>query len=58
MRRGWAGFNDVRVQSVEGAAKMGDNEFVAIKLTAIAKPELLEKISTVLRSIRLLWINE
>jgi proline dehydrogenase len=46
------------LESINNAAYAGGDQFVAMKLTAIAKPELLEKISSVLRAIKNLWINE
>jgi hypothetical protein len=49
---------DLMLECVENAASLGNDQFIAIKLTALAKPELLEKISSVLLSIKNLWINE
>jgi hypothetical protein len=49
---------DLILESIDNAAYAGGDQFVAMKLTAIAKPELLEKISSVLRAIKNLWINE
>jgi proline dehydrogenase len=49
---------DLILESIDNAAYAGVDQFVAMKLTAIAKPELLEKVSSVLRAIKNLWINE
>lgn len=49
---------DLMLECVDNAAALGDDQFIAIKLTALAKPELLEKISTTLRAIKDLWIGE
>lgn len=49
---------DIFLQAITDAARGGGDGFVAVKLTALGKPVLLERMSQLLVAVRELWYNE
>eukprot|EP00011_Vannellida_sp_DIVA3-517-6-12_P001001 CAMPEP_0114624364 /NCGR_PEP_ID=MMETSP0168-20121206/10729_1 /TAXON_ID=95228 ORGANISM="Vannella sp., Strain DIVA3 517/6/12" /NCGR_SAMPLE_ID=MMETSP0168 /ASSEMBLY_ACC=CAM_ASM_000044 /LENGTH=554 /DNA_ID=CAMNT_0001835637 /DNA_START=21 /DNA_END=1683 /DNA_ORIENTATION=- len=45
------------LRSIDTAAATFDHPFVAMKVTALGRPDLLEKLTTILNTIRSLWTN-
>lgn len=43
------------LRSIDTAAAAFDHPFVAVKITALGRPDLLEKLTTILNTIRDLW---
>ena len=43
------------MRSIETAAATFDHPFVAVKITALGRPDLLEKLTVILNTIRGLW---